>query len=62
MSYFSLYHNLQFPERSNVIYFKVLDQKCYRKETVIIVRGAYNTKEKSGWYLKVTRKHTTIYS
>ena len=48
MSYFSLYHNLQFPERSNVIYFKVLDQKCYRKETVIIVRGAYNTKEKSG--------------
>ena len=37
LTYFSLYNNLPSPECSNIIYFKVLDQKCDNKETLINV-------------------------
>ena len=36
-TYFSLYNNLPSPECSNVIYFKVLDQKCDNKDTLMNV-------------------------
>lgn len=34
-SYLSVYHNLPQPERSNVIYYKVLHQQCDDKETLL---------------------------
>ena len=36
-SYFSLYNNLQTPECSNIIYYKVLDQRCDDKQTLLNV-------------------------
>jgi len=34
-TYFSLYNNLPSPECSNIVYFKVLDQRCDNKETLV---------------------------
>lgn len=39
-SYFNLSNNLSKPECSNIIYFKVLDQKCDDKETLLNVISA----------------------
>ena len=37
--YYSLYKNIKNPEISNVIYYKVLDQKCDNKETLLNIIG-----------------------
>lgn len=39
-SYFNLSNNLSKPECTNIIYFKVLDQKCNDKETLLNVISA----------------------
>ena len=41
-TYFTLFKNLQIPECSNIIYFKVLDKKCDDKETLLnVVNDVY---------------------
>ena len=54
-TYFSLSNNLPTPECSNVIYFKVLDQKCDDKETLLnIINDLYEefiVPKKKEWVL-----------
>ena len=62
LSYFNLANNLSKPECSNIIYFKVLDQKCDDKETLLNVISALyeefiSKNRKSGFYLKRIKQH-----
>ena len=54
-TYFSLYNNLPSPECSNIVYFKVLHQRCDNKETLVnLISDIYEefvVSEKKEWVL-----------
>ena len=67
-TYFSLSNQVPQPEQSNIIFFKVLDQRCDDKETLLnvindmFVEFVQSGKKKNLFYWRVTKPHTKGFS
>ena len=63
-TYFSLSNQVPQPEQSNIIFFKVLDQRCEDKETLLnVINDMFvELERKKLFYWRVTKPHTKGFS